>query len=149
MILLRGTLKAVSNLSVEGYSTTGQFEPVTHEGTIKWMVLDDKGDQCNLIIPNSLYIPTNDNRLLSPQHLAQVLHGKKRIKNGTRCTTYAHAMVLPIDRHTANIGKMYTAPGFSKYMAYAVRTTELFPEDTQHQIICNRIEVQNNERHHT
>jgi hypothetical protein len=41
---IKGTLKVARNLSVEGYSTTGQHEAVTHEGTIKWTVLNDNGD---------------------------------------------------------------------------------------------------------
>jgi hypothetical protein len=151
---IKGTLKPVHNLSVEGYSTTGEFEPVTHEGTIKWTVLDDNGTRCELIIPKSLYVPTNDNRLLSPQHLAQVLHGKEKVNHGTRCTTYAHTMVLewdncthkvtvPIDKRTSNIGRMYTAPGFSNYMAYATKTVNLFPESVHHPntIVCHKMEI--------
>jgi hypothetical protein len=143
-------------MAVEGYSSTVEFKPVTHEGTIKWTVINDAGEHCNLIIPKSLYVPSNNHRLLSPQHLAQVLKEKEKCVNGTKCTTYASTMVLewddlkhkvtvPIDRRTANIGRMYTAPGFKKYMAYAARTRELFDETMDDAIECNRMEVVNKE----
>jgi hypothetical protein len=91
---VKGSLTKVHNLSVEGYSTLEENEEVAHEGTIKWTVLDDKGNKCDLLIPKSLYVPTNTNRLLSPQHLAQVMNKEETVPNGTKCTTYATKMVL-------------------------------------------------------
>jgi hypothetical protein len=54
----KGLLTKINNLSVEGYSTFEEIKLVTHEGKIKWTVLDDKGNECNLLIPKSLYVPT-------------------------------------------------------------------------------------------
>jgi hypothetical protein len=149
---IKDTLRTVTNMAVEGYSSTGNLETVTHAGTIRWYIIDDKGNSCEMLIPNSLYVPTNQNRLLSPQHLAQVMGEHESTIGGTRCTTYGDKMVLewhdlkykktvPIDKATANIGRLYTAPGFAKYRAYSSKTKELFRNDSSHGINAFRVKV--------
>jgi hypothetical protein len=43
-----GTMKPIKNVMVQGYSTTGDMECATHEGTIRWRVMDDNGKSVTL-----------------------------------------------------------------------------------------------------
>jgi hypothetical protein len=54
---IKSTLEPVTNMVVEAKS----LDYVTHEGTIKRTILDDKGQRCNPVIPKSLYVPSNGN----------------------------------------------------------------------------------------
>lgn len=44
---------------------------IAGSGTIKWCILNDIGDQVDLHLHNSLYVPRAPMCLLSPQHMAQ------------------------------------------------------------------------------
>jgi GAG-pre-integrase domain len=145
---VKGTLRP-KRLAIVGYN--GEKEFSTHQGTIRWMIDNDEGLPQEVLIPNSLLVPTNKTRLLSPQHLAQVLKSKETLPSGTRCTTYSDRMVLqwddlrntvtvPIDKKASIIGRRYTSPGFHAYSTYAELTDEDFT-DVQ-AINCFRIEVQ-------
>jgi Reverse transcriptase (RNA-dependent DNA polymerase)/GAG-pre-integrase domain len=145
----KGTLVAIKPMAIEGYST--QREYVTHEGTIVWSVHDDDGKVRKIVIPNSLYVPTNKTRLLSPQHLAQTMKLSEKSEQGTRCITYADRMVLqwndlaysktvPINRRSSNIGRMFSATGFQQYNAFAVNTlTDFIQEDG---FCCFKLKIQ-------
>jgi hypothetical protein len=64
------------------------------KGTIRWHILDDDGVEHELLIPGSYYVKDLPVRLLSPQHLAQVLKSTETIKDGTICYTVADRAVL-------------------------------------------------------
>jgi GAG-pre-integrase domain len=145
---VKGTL-VPKKLAIVGYN--GEREYSTHQGTIRWYIDNDDGQAQELLIPNSLLVPTNETRLLSPQHLAQTMKRKETLPAGTRCTTYSDRMVLqwndlqhtrtvPIDKRSANIGRIYSSPGYRTYNAYATRTVDDFPEPQL--ITCMRIEIQ-------
>jgi hypothetical protein len=91
---LPGTLKqAPVGLSIQSYG--GARVPVTHVGTIKWYVLDDHHQTRAIVLPRSLYVPSTETRLLSPQHLAQVTDEKGVPQNKrTKITTYSSHIVL-------------------------------------------------------
>jgi hypothetical protein len=86
---IKGTLVPIKNMVVQGYSATGEYDYVTHEGIIQWSVPDDDGKLCNITIPKSLYVPTNGHRLLLPQHVAQQMKGKETDTASTQCITFA------------------------------------------------------------
>ena len=53
-------------LNIKGFAGTETWE--TKRGTIRWKLLDDKGNPHEFLIPNSYYVPKLGHRLLSPQH---------------------------------------------------------------------------------
>ena len=57
-----------------------------YKGTIKWFAEDDNGTVCELIIPDSFYVPNGEHRLISPQHWAQTLR-KNTSDNDVSCVT--------------------------------------------------------------
>lgn len=146
---MKGSLKPTNNIAVEGYNGAHDF--VTHTGTIHWRVLDDQGSIRDIIIPNSLYVPTNKLRLLSPQHMAQMYRSKESNADRTRCVTFSDHMILEwdsrrykktikIDAKASNIGRLYTVGGYSKYVAYATKTDNVF-ENMLHTIKCMTVEL--------
>jgi hypothetical protein len=149
---IKGTMKPVKNMIVEGFS--GAKEAATHTGVIKWTVLDDHGKRKDIIINNSLYVPGNKLRLLSPQHLAQGMSDVEDKQSATRCVTYADKMTLEwnnlqnkktvtIGSKSSNVGVMYTAPGYKKYHAFAVKTLEDFGQPS---CVSYRLEVQDKDQ---
>jgi hypothetical protein len=69
-----GSLRPIPPKPVFGYD--GSHSVNTHIRTIRWVLADDSGIYWNLIIPASLYNPTNKTRLLSPQHFARQPNGQ-------------------------------------------------------------------------
>ena len=101
------------------------------QGTILWRILDDDGVQHELRIPNSYYAPDLPIRLLSPQHLAQVLAPKETVHNGTVCSTFQDRVELQwfnrqhnkfnkltVLLNSANVAVFRSAPGYDKYQAF-------------------------------
>jgi hypothetical protein len=56
-------------ITIKGFGNSSS--PILQCGTIQWRILDDNGNERNIIIPNSYYVPSSGVRLLSPQHWAQ------------------------------------------------------------------------------
>jgi GAG-pre-integrase domain len=101
------------------------------QGTILWHILDDDGVQHEFRIPNSYYAPDLPIRLLSPQHLAQVLAPQETVHNGTVCSTFQDRVELQwfnrqhnkfnkltVLLNSANVAVFHSAPGYSKYQAF-------------------------------
>jgi hypothetical protein len=63
------TLKSVTKVQVKSYG--GKLTKITHQGTIKWDIVDDAGTTQHIVVPNSYLVPTVPTRLLSTQHWAQ------------------------------------------------------------------------------
>jgi len=98
------------------------------KGTLCWKINDDLGNPTTFLIPNSYYIPQGKVRLLSPQHLAQVVGDEDKAKQGTGCITTADACTLfwngrtqqrtiPID--DSNVFTIYSSEGFSNYNEFS------------------------------
>lgn len=131
---ISGTLKPTkASRSVLGYG--GTRSPITHEGTVRWRVLDDTGHEQTIEIPNSLYVPTSSTRLLSPQHMAQEARDHHPVRNGTWCATYdtevvlhwnqqKHKLSAPLDSKGTNVGTAWTAPGYQKHEKYCQQVGE-------------------------
>jgi hypothetical protein len=128
------TLRAVDNV-VRGIA--GKISRISHIGTLCWRIIDDEGEVREMRIPNSLLVPEAKVRLLSPQHLAQECEKNTIMRDGTVCTTYADKIVLKWDQRkyqktilltarNANVGVMYSVPGYSKYHAYCLKTDNLY-----------------------
>jgi hypothetical protein len=97
------------------------------KGTIKWHLLDDDGVEHELLIPNSYYAPDLPVRLLSPQHLAQVLKPSETIVDGTAATTYTDRVILEwfnrqysltVLLNSANVAVFRSAPRYDTYEAF-------------------------------
>lgn len=97
------------------------------QGTILWSVLDDDGVQHELRIPNSYYAPDIPIRLLSPQHLAQVLAPSETVDGGTICSTlqdrvelqwFNRQHKLTVLLNQANVAVFRSAPGYQQYQAF-------------------------------
>lgn len=129
-----GTLKPLKvPRSVMGYG--GTRSPITHEGTIRWSILDDTGHTRSIQIPNSLYVPTSRSRLLSPQHMAQEADDNYPRRRGTWCATYdseivlhwnqgRHTLTTPLDKKGTNVGTAWTSPGYQRHNKYCQKTGE-------------------------
>ena len=106
-------------------------------GTIRWTIDDDDGMPHTFTLPGSIYAPKVGKRLLSPQHMAQVLKDNKPKARGTWCGTYEDAIVLhwnqskfkrtcPLEQGGQNIGRISTAAGYDSVRAFCAGCT---PED--------------------
>jgi Reverse transcriptase (RNA-dependent DNA polymerase)/GAG-pre-integrase domain len=121
------TMRVVKNKNVHGYG--GSVTPITHQGTIRWDLLDDRGMTRTLVIPNSFFVPSSKVRLLSPQHLAQQRKDDFPIKDGTRCITNGDSIILQwdqrkikvtakLDPNASNVATLWTSPGYKKAMSF-------------------------------
>jgi len=116
---------------VQGFG--GTATPVTHRVTIQWNIEDDLGRRHTVTLPNSYYAPTGE-RLLSPQHWAQVAKDNYPKIDGTCCITTATDIKLmwgqqrfmktvPLDPRS-NIGVLRTASGFDKFRTFCAEVQE-------------------------
>ena len=112
----------------------GGFANNILQGTIRWRIEDDDGRVHEVLLPNTLYIPSSPRRLLCPHHWAQHLNDNFPDRHGTGCTTYDDVCVLfwnqqkfkrtiKWDKRT-NIAIIRSAPGFKKYSVYAAAIDE-------------------------
>jgi hypothetical protein len=142
---IKDSFKAVPKGTViSGYG--GLKSEIMHTATILWRIIDDEGRHQDIVIPNSLYVPSCKTRLLSPQHFAQENERKSRtpvrrratgcqgcngsrtcMKHTTKCVAYSDRLELVWNnarcRKTANldganIATIHSAPGFKAYSAF-------------------------------
>jgi GAG-pre-integrase domain len=146
---ISGTMKPVRNLTVRGYGGTSTI--ITHKGTIEWKIQDDEGTTQTLTIPNSYYVPTSSNRLLSPQHMAQQMNDHYPVKRGTWCATYddaiclqwnqrQHTKTVQLDPKSSNVGTIWTIPGYRahhKFYATMWRTIQTWDKQPE----CNEVDL--------
>lgn len=124
--------RAGSTRSVQGFS--GSLTTIEATGTILWNIMDDSGELRELRIPNCLYVPKSNTRLLSPQHLAQdssdivmyVVKAKEAVLSweSTKATNDDKLLAtktMTIDRESANIATLWAAHGFQRYKAFEAR----------------------------
>jgi hypothetical protein len=124
---IANTLNPVQNVWVKGFGNTRT--KITHKGTIRWKVLDDRGIQQEIIIPNSYYVPEGNVRLLSPQHWAQGSINTSNGKEAPWCATYHDKVVLlwhdrnikktiPLDKTLTNTATMWSSPDTITYNTF-------------------------------
>ena len=94
-------------------------------GTVRWYVVDDTGTRRLLQIPGTYYAPSIPDRLLSPQHLAQVLQDNEGtgVEVGAKtCKLYwqrrQYQLTCRLDTAT-NIPYIRSAPGYARFQAFA------------------------------
>ena len=106
-------------------------------GTARWHIRDDQGVVHQLLIPNTYCVPKIPIRLLSPQHLAQVMKSHEHTRDGTVCHTYSDRVVLMWDDRkysktirlgTSNVPTMWSASADKKYMQFAKHTKDIEKE---------------------
>ena len=100
-------------------------------GTIIWKWADDEGKVHKFVIPNSLYVPSANARLLSPQHWAQEqrdnhpTEGTGSETNSKQVTLFwnqrKHRLTVPLSEHN-NCATFHLAPGYSKYVAFCAES---------------------------
>ena len=96
-------------------------------GTLLWRWADDTGKTHSFRIPNSYYVPQGGVKLLSPQHLAQLLkdvRGTGEETNSKECVLYwnnhQHRLTIPLGRIN-NVATLMQAPnvqGYSKFHSF-------------------------------
>ena len=102
------------------------------KGTIQWSIEDDDGKTHVIRLPNSLYVPETNIRLLSPQHWSQTAKDHKPNNRGTWSGTYHDCVELwweqckykrtvPLDPGETNVGTITTAPGYTRYHDFCCR----------------------------
>ncbi len=142
------TLRPVHKCFVKGFG--GSMTPITHKGTIVWKMLDDTGQQHNVTIPDSLFVPTAKIRLLSPQHWAQSAKAEGNPMHPVSCTTLddrisitwnggRYIKTIHLDPEGSNTATLWTKPGYDAYIAYSTESNQ-----TQ-QIYCYPTEIQEDE----
>ena len=109
------------NFSIRGFAgsrTTG-----LKRGTIVWKWEDDEGQMHKFIIPNSYFVPAGKVRLLSPQHLAQMMGdkgGTGEDTNGERCQLYwgerQHTLTVPFGEN--NVATFNLAPNYTAFQTF-------------------------------
>jgi hypothetical protein len=91
-------------------------------GTVRWAIYDNWGIHRQLLVPNTLCVPSAPLRLLSPQHYAQELAHHEQTRDGTFFITFAdqfymawndqsHSMTAPLNH--ANVPVVRSAASFS------------------------------------
>jgi hypothetical protein len=111
------------------------FHFVSAFKTIRWVVVDDDGVDRQLLIPDTLFNPTNTTRLLYPQHLSQQLALHESTKHGTICHTTAdsiqllwndrkYTLTVPLSKHQTNIATLRASPGYHKHHHYCMTIDE-------------------------
>lgn len=98
------------------------------KGTAKWTIDDDEGVAHTFLIPDTYYNQAAPYRLLSPQHLAQVLNDNEPSMNGTTCMTLADEVVLEWNQRSCrrtvplnssnNVALLRSSAGFEKFQAF-------------------------------
>lgn len=138
------TLKPIKPIRVKGFGSSTQTM-VTHEGTVRWTILDDEGAPHDIVIPRSLYTPRSGERLLSPQHWAQTADdGTPDNKQpGTYCITThrevrlywdraRYTRTIPLDPTSNNVATMWVQNGFRHSLAFAA----IAGEEDEQQPMC-------------
>ena len=102
--------------------------PVTCKGTVRWYIEDDSGTVHKILLPNTLFVPSAPERLLSPQHWAQARRKRGDSPDGTIAITYSDRVELHWDRQQfcrtilldsqTNVAHIYSAPGYTKFRTY-------------------------------
>jgi len=124
--MVKGSVKKIKPIRVKGIG--GQFQYITHQGTIHWIVEDDHGVAHEILIQGSLYGSTIGMRLFPPQHWAQQAKDHHPVAKGTMATTDDEAATLmwkqrlvtktvPLHK-SSNIAIFRTAGGYSKFRSY-------------------------------
>ncbi len=117
---------------VQPYGKEGPTIQVKMKGTIKWNIEDNDGRTHEFTIPNSLYVPDGNMRLLSPQHWAATrirANYTKREKDLTHSVQHWDRNVLRWGRHgqyaktiynnkRSRVPTMYSAAGTSGFNEY-------------------------------
>ena len=99
----------------------------THRATVQWKVEDNTGKVHSIHIQGTYYMAAVPDRILSPQHFAQVENdhcpkpeGMGLITNSKNITLFwglqRYTKTIPLDKNL-NIGLMWTAPGNEVFMA--------------------------------
>ena len=100
----------------------GALVTVHQRGTVRWKWENDLGQTTTHVIPNTLFMPTNPCRILSPQHWSQELklQGDSTAHAITDHTVVTmtwghgrHIKTMPLDS-TANVGIFHTASGLTQ-----------------------------------
>ncbi|CAJ1933458.1 unnamed protein product, partial [Cylindrotheca closterium] len=115
-------------------------------GTLVWKWLDDDRKEHTFRIPNSFYVPSDKMRLLSPQHISQVLKQQGlgqfiETTEGKLCTLQwgdkcQYRKTIAVDPKT-NVFTFDLAPGYDNFYAYCAQCAEanqdddLFEEDLE------------------
>ena len=100
------------------------------EGTVEWQIEDDDGKKHTIQIPNTIYSPQANCRILSLQHWSQTAKDHSPNPRGTWAGTYhdciemwwdqcKYKRTVPLDPNEANVGTIKTAPGYQRYHVFA------------------------------
>ena len=131
---IKGTMKKTkTNILGIGKATS------TSVGTAKWLIVDDQGRRHTLIIPGTRFQEELPFRLLSPQHVAQVLKDPQ-----TSCLTTMDKVIfvwgegkwkrtLPLHK-SSNVGLMWSAPSNQVYCAFVANPQSpnlILPDDEE------------------
>jgi hypothetical protein len=103
-----------SKVRVKGFKGSTS---TTQVDTVSWIVLDDTGHSCTLVIPNTYCVPACPLWLLSPQHFSQETCDLR----GTYSTNYGDHVLFVWDQgryratlllsSSTNVGILWSAPG--------------------------------------
>jgi hypothetical protein len=102
------TIRAVHDKQVRGFGD--HTTKITHQSTVRWSILDNSGQQHDIIIPNTYYVLKCNIRILSPQHWAQEMQDHTPLPDGTQCITY-HTRVVLKWQQQSRVKTLHIDPG--------------------------------------
>ena len=127
-----------TNKTIKGFAGAQTNNPKT--GTLWWQWSEDSGKMHTFAIPNSNYVPECELRLLSPQHWAQTRSHVNWATTG--CITSLinvylswtkgdenYELTLPLNKRGANVGTLYSHPGYNKYDLFCQATDIKLTDD--------------------
>jgi hypothetical protein len=102
--------------------------PIMHICMIKWDIVNDNRVTWSIVIPNSYYIKSSGNKLLSQQHWAQ--ENNEVHNEGSIYTTYGckiclswnhqqHHKTVPTHPNACNTGILSIKPRYHNYQVFA------------------------------
>ena len=112
-------------------------------GTLTWKWQDDEGKTHTFHIPNSIYVPSCQVRLLSPQHWAQSLKDKTEqcgeTTTATKCTLQwnkgKNKLTIPLDKET-NVATFPLAPTYANFHSFCAEN-HLTNDDWHGPLLCH------------
>ena len=102
---------------------------ITETGTLKYTVLDDNGDQVNLLINDAIHVPTMDVRLISLQQIAQQSKDKAAGADirEKACYLQWNGLVKTVPYQAgSNLPILYTLPGGRIARSYIAKHMHAF-----------------------
>mmetsp|Transcript_19728 Transcript_19728/g.29954 ORF Transcript_19728/g.29954 Transcript_19728/m.29954 type:complete len:154 (-) Transcript_19728:206-667(-) len=119
-------------------------------GTVQWKIDDDDGQQHNITIPNTFYLPTVPLKLLSPQHWSQSevrlspQISEPKYITGSRVIellwgeNHQFCKTIPLSANS-NVGTFCSVPGTKQFKAFRALMGDIQDDQNFENPVCCRM----------